>query len=277
MFLQINNPLVSADWLYNHLSNKSLIILDCTIDKATSNKSLYFESKKQIVGSLFFDIKNTFSDSKAPFPNTVLSSKEFEEKAQILGIQKDSTIIVYDDLGIYSSPRVWWMFSLMGFKNIAVLNGGLPAWKARKYPVEFPKKTSLIKGNFTTNYKAKKLKFTQDVLSSIETNLFLIIDARSKGRFNAIDPEPRKDVKSGHIPTSLNLPYSTIIENGFMKSTEKLKEIYSIINPTKKDFIFTCGTGITASVLAFGATLAGIENHAVYDGSWTEFVNRVKT
>jgi thiosulfate/3-mercaptopyruvate sulfurtransferase len=271
MSLKIKNSLVTVDWLYNHIDDKNMIVLDCTFPNVTANESLKSKTKQQIKGALFFDIKNIFSDSNAAFPNTVLSPKEFEEKAQNLGVQKNSCLIVYDDLGIYASPRVWWMFTLMGFTNIAVLDGGFPAWNSKNYPAEIPKNHSLLKGDFTVNYLPEKLKFTEDVLASIENNNFLIADARSKGRFYATEPEPRKDVKSGHIPTSISLPYSAIIKNGFIKPKDELQVIYNTVNPTKKDFIFTCGTGITAAVLAFGAELAGIKNCAVYDGSWTEW------
>jgi thiosulfate/3-mercaptopyruvate sulfurtransferase len=271
MSKQISNPLVSVDWLYNHLNDQNLIILDCTIPKVTVAASAESETKKRIKGALFFDIKNTFSDTKVAFPNTVLAPKEFEEKAQNLGIKKDSCLIVYDDLGIYSSPRVWWMFSLMGFTNIAVLDGGLPAWNSKNHPVEVPANYSLPKGDFTVNYHPEKLKFTQDVLASLENNQFLIADARSKDRFYARVLEPRKEIRNGHIPASISLPYSDIIKNGFIKTKDELQVIYNTVNPTKKDFIFTCGTGITASILAFGAELVGIRNFAIYDGSWTEW------
>ena len=201
-----------------------------------------------------------------------ISTKEFEEKAQELGINKNTCIVVYDNLGIYSSPRVWWMFQLMGFKNIAVLNGGFPEWKSKKYPIETPKTHQPKKGNFKVNYQSEKIKFTKDVLETIiNTKNNLVVDARSKGRFFGTEQEPRKDVKSGHIPNSVSLPYSEIIENGKMKSDTDLKEIFKNINPKNKALIFSCGTGITASILALGLAILGKNNFAVYDGSWTEY------
>ncbi|WP_439128860.1 sulfurtransferase [Polaribacter sp.] len=273
MQLIINAPLVSVDWLNNHLENKNLIVLNCTIPKVTASTSHKSDVKKeQIKGAIFFDLKQTFSDTDATFPNTVLSPEDFQEKAQDLGINNNSAIVCYDDLGIYSSPRVWWMFQLMGFTNITVLNGGFPTWKSKNYPVEVAQKHQLKKGDFTAFYQPKKIKFTKDVFNAIEDEETLIIDARSKGRFLATEPEPRKDLKGGHIPNSISLSFVDILDNGKMKSTSYLQKIFSNYN-NKENLIFTCGSGITASILALGADLAGVKNYAVYDGSWTEWAS----
>jgi thiosulfate/3-mercaptopyruvate sulfurtransferase len=270
MALNIPNSIVSAAWLKAHLGHKDLIIFDATMPKVTSDNQIIKE-KKQIKGASFFDIKKVFSDVSSPFPNTVLSAKEFQIKAQEIGVNVNSCIVVYDDLGMYSSPRVWWLFQLMGFKNIAVLDGGFPLWKATNYPIQEPDKRQLKKGNFKENYQLQKIKFTKDVLLAINNTQILITDARSKGRFDGTVLEPRVGVKSGHIPNSVSLPFGALLENGCMKSSEKLKEIFKDVLQNKKEVIFSCGTGITASILALGAHLVEIENVAVYDGSWTEW------
>lgn len=274
MSLKLNKPLVSVDWLYNNLDNEKLIILDCTISKVKINSKIILE-KNQIKGAIFFDIKHVFSDEKGKFPNTVLKPKLFQEKAKTIGINKDSTLICYDNLGIYSSARVWWMFQLMGFKNIAVLDGGLPEWKLKKYPVENLENHQINKGNFIVNYQPEKLKSTEDVLNSYDNKDVLIVDARSKGRFNGTEPEPRKNLSSGHIPNSHNLPYSEILLNGNMKTQEELHTIFKSFK-NKKQVIFTCGSGITASILALGAAIIDLENIAVYDGSWSEWGSELK-
>jgi thiosulfate/3-mercaptopyruvate sulfurtransferase len=272
MALIINKPLVSVDWLHSNLENKNLIILDATIPKVTSKKDANSKKVKSVIkGAIFFDIKNVFSDKNSLFPNTVLSKEQFEVKAQEIGVNKNSCIVVYDDIGIYSSPRVWWMFQLMGFKNIAILDGGFPEWKLKQYVIESPQNNLLIKGDFEVDYKLEKLKLTSDMLSAIDNKSILIADARSKGRFCGIEPEPREDVKGGHIPNSVSFPFSRIVENGKMISENNMKKVFEEINPKKKAFIFSCGSGITASILAIGAELIGIKNHAVYDGSWTEW------
>jgi thiosulfate/3-mercaptopyruvate sulfurtransferase len=272
MSLNITNPIVSVDWLQSNLENEHLIILDCTISKVTAkSKTPISDDKKQIKGAVFFDIKNTFSDVNATFPNTILLPEIFEEKAQNLGVNNDSIIVCYDDLGFYSSPRVWWMFQLMGFTNIVVLDGGLPKWNEKKYPVEKQQNNTPLKGDFKVDYQPEKVKFTKDVLKAIDTETILIVDARSKGRFNSTEPEPRSDVKGGHIPNSVSLPFNEIIENEMLKTEEDLKVIFNQVNPKNKTFIFSCGTGITASILALGAEISGFKNYAVYDGSWTEW------
>jgi thiosulfate/3-mercaptopyruvate sulfurtransferase len=267
MSLKMNTPLVSVAWLHNNLEDKNLIILDCTIPKVTVN-TIVSEQKIQIVGAVFFDIKNSFSDQKAALPNTVLAPAEFEKKAQELGIHRDSILVCYDDLGIYSAPRVWWMFQLMGFTNVAVLDGGLPEWKASSFPVEKPGVYQLKKGDFRADYQPQKLKYTKDVLYAIDNKSILIVDARSSGRFYGTAPEPREDLKSGHIPNSVSLPFGEIQQNGKMKSKEELSKVFSDYK-NNKEIIFTCGSGITAAILALGAAISEVENVAIYDGSWT--------
>ena len=271
MRLKLTKPLVSVDWLKANLENNSLIILNCTIPKVTVNTEVLID-KRNIKGARFFDIKNIFSDRNSAFPNTVLKPDDFENKAKNLGICKNSAIVVYDDLGIYSAPRVWWMFQLMGFTNIAVLNGGFPKWKHKNYPIEISKKKTFTKGDFSVNYQPQKIKFTQQVLENINSTDVLIVDARSNGRFLATEPEPRTSLKGGHIPNSVNLPFSKIIENGKVKSKENLKSIFADFR-NKKEIIFTCGSGITAAILALGASIVGIENYSIYDGSWTEWAS----
>ncbi|WP_369049123.1 sulfurtransferase [Tenacibaculum sp. UWU-22] len=274
--LKITSPIVSAKWLHQNIDAENLIILDATISKVTSKNATENTNTLKIEKAIFFDLKTVFSQQNAPYPNTILSAAAFEKAAQAIGINTNSCIVVYDNLGVYSSPRVWWMFTLMGFTNIAVLDGGLPEWKKNGFPLEemLPTKKTIKKGNFKVTYHQNKIKTTQQVLSAINDEQIVIVDARSAGRFNASEPEPRKDIRSGHIPNSINLPYQNLQINGQMKSIKELKEIVKKINPDKKEMIFSCGSGITACILALGTSLAGYTNYAVYDGSWTEWGSR---
>jgi thiosulfate/3-mercaptopyruvate sulfurtransferase len=274
MSLKIINSLVSVDWLFENIDHKDLIVLDATIPNISKKEQIDLD-KKQIKKAVFFDIKNHFSETNSPFPNTVLSPGKFESQAQRLGINQESCLVVYDDLGIYSSPRVWWLFKLMGFNNIAVLNGGFPAWQEANYPVENQKKNSsknqLSKGSFIANYQPEKISYTQDILLEVNKNNKIILDARSSGRFFGTEAEPRNEVRSGHIPNSKNLPYEVFIEHGKLKPKAAIIQIFTALNPTNKPMIFSCGSGITASILDFASAIAGYNNTSVYDGSWTEW------
>lgn len=268
--LRVPSSLVSADWLFEHQSAKNLIIFDATIKKV----GIAFEDtkeKKQLKNAVFFDLKNEFSVQDAPFPNTIISANDFQQKVQELGLNNDSCIVVYDDLGVYSSPRVWWLFKTFGFTNIAVLNGGLPEWAKKGYPTEHPTDKKNLKGNFTANYQPKNITFTDDVLKAIQNSEVLIADARSEERFNGRIAEPRPEVKRGYIPSSVNVPFSSLLVDGKMKSTKELTQIFNTFNPQKKQLIFSCGSGITACVLALGAEIAEHKSCSVYDGSWTEW------
>lgn len=268
----IDEPLVSVNWLYENLQAENLIIFDATMPKVTeigNNNTV----KKQLPKAIFFDIKNEFSDTSSKYPNTLLLQEEFEFRVQNLGVNNDSCIVVYDDLGIYSSPRVWWMFKTFGFKNIAVLNGGLPAWIEAGFEVEILTAQTLKKGNFKAIFCSDRVTTTKEILKSINKEI-CIVDARSKERFLALQPEPRKDIKSGHIPSSVNLPFTVLQKEAKMKSTNELQQFFSEINPNKNSFIFSCGSGVTACILALAADILKIKNYSVYDGSWAEWGSR---
>ncbi len=263
-------PLVSAKWLNNHLNDDNLLIFDASMNRVTSNEN---ETENfQIPSTQYFDIKHVFSDTSAPFPSTVPSEEQFTKEAQKLGINKNSIIVVYDDKGIYSSARVWYLFKSFGFKNVAVLDGGLPQWKNENYPLETKKENSKLKGNFIAKYRSEKFKFFEDIQASANNEKHLIIDARSENRFKCLVTEPRKGLRSGTIPNSVNIPYTKLLENGCVfKSKEGIAQEFEGVNVSNKHLVFSCGSGITACVLALGAEIIGKTNTSVYDGSWTEY------
>lgn len=269
----IENSVVSADWLNKNLNANNLVILNGTLNKVTSNPEMANIEEYQIKNSIFFDIKNHFSDSNAQFPNTVLPPKKFEERVRKLGINNSSCIIVYDEYGIYSSARVWWLFKLMGHTNIAVLDGGFPLWKSKNYPIERKQSNSTkIIGDFVSKLNPRLLVDYSQVLINIDSNERLLLDARSYKRFRGLTPEPRKQVRSGHIPSSMSLPYSMVIDNSVsLKNKKDLTNIFNQLNINNKDLIFSCGSGITACILALAAEVVGNKKYSVYDGSWTEW------
>lgn len=270
-FLQIDKPLVSVNWLCQHLDATNLVVLNGTLPKVTANKSVQIQEVNQIKKARFFDLKKVFSLQGAPFPNTVLAAKEFQTQVRNLGINKDSCIVVYDEHGIYSSPRVWWLFKTVGFDNVTVLDGGFPAWKKAAFATEKKEKKTYDIGDFEYKQQRNLLVDATVVLNCLEDASKQIVDARSSGRFHSIDPEPRADIRSGRIPNSRSLPYSTLVSNGQLKSEEELKELFQKVNSENKEMVFSCGSGITACVLALGATVLGYKDLTVYDGSWTEW------
>lgn len=270
--IEIREPLVSVDWLRQHFEASNLIILDASIQKATDDiKSVDHKSRSQIKNALFFDLKKKFSDVSSEFPNTMPTPEIFSEFARNLGINKDSALVVYDDLGIYSSPRVRWMFKAMGHHNIAVLDGGLPEWQKAGYPCEAVKKYAGEHGDFTANYHLGFISEYADILNAINNKQTIVVDARSENRFKGLEAEPREGLRSGHIPKSINLPYTQLIEDNKMVSKIKLSESFSKFDSKEDSLIFSCGSGITACILALAAEMIGLKNISIYDGSWTEW------
>lgn len=269
--IRVPDFIVSCEWLNENLSNQNLVILDATIPKVTVNEQSELPDNAVIPRARFFDIKNVFSDSKASFPNTMLSADTFEREAQKLGISQTTCVIIYDTHGIYSSPRAWWMFRSMGFDNVAVLNGGLPEWKSHGYETEGSYQTNYQKGDFKSRLKNKSFVNYKEVQDSIHNKDVSILDARSKERFEGSAPEPREGVRSGHIPNSKSSPYSKLLNQNKLLNKEDLINLFQELGVQDQQLIFSCGTGITACVLALGATIAQYKDISVYDGSWTEW------
>ncbi len=261
----MTSPIVSVEWLHENLEADNLIVLDGTINK------IFDTSQNQIPNARFFDIKKKFSEANAPFPSTFPSQDQFEKEARVLGINKNSAIVVYDDKGIYSSARVWWLFKAFGYHNIAVLNGGFPAWKKADYETESMKKYTGKSGDFEANYNQEYMIFFDDVKNVSKNKTHHIIDARSEGRFRSLEPEPREGLRMGNIPNSVNLPFTDLLDNGKLRSKETINKTLKELANKEDNIVFSCGSGITACVLALGASISGYENISVYDGSWTEW------
>ncbi len=265
----LTTPIVSAKWLSENLDHPRLVILNATIPKiAGSEQSV----ELQIKGARFFDIKKAFSDTASSLPNTFPFEDQFETQAQKLGINSGDLIVVYDNHGIYSSPRAWWLFRSFGHDNVAVLDGGFPAWKSGGYPTEEHQIYTGVNGNFKATFQKQLIKDYKEVLAVLDDTQVKILDARARDRFDGSQPEPREGLRSGHIPSSLNLPYGEVLEDTLLSSKEKLIDHFKAYRG--QELIFTCGSGITACILALGATLAGHKDMAVYDGSWTEWGGR---
>jgi thiosulfate/3-mercaptopyruvate sulfurtransferase len=268
-----NTPLVTVEWLHENLKNPDLIILNASQpeNKNPLNEELF---SIQIPGARWVDLKNQFSDVNASFPNTFPDVQTFESAAQSLGINNTSKIVVYDNLGAYTSPRIWWMLRAMGHNEVAVLDGGLPEWLEKNYEVEPYALKTYKKGNFKADLNFDEIKETKDILAQIDSKKELIVDARSEGRFKGIAPEPRQGLSSGHIPGSVNLPYTEVLHHGKFKPKEELRELFEKLNPENNPMIFSCGSGVTACILYLANEIASKVQKSVYDGSWTEWAHK---
>ncbi|WP_413701443.1 3-mercaptopyruvate sulfurtransferase [Psychromonas sp. KJ10-10] len=275
--LTLPNDLVSASWLAENINHRELILLDASYFMAPSTEGLKRDGETEwlqetIPGALFFDFDKKVCDQNSELPHMMPSEALFQHEVQSLGINQDSALVVFDRLGIFSSPRVWWMFKSMGFHNVAVLDGGLNSWKVAGYPV-IPGKPNddLNTGDFVAQYQPAYFADKHAVLEVANNQQSQIVDARASNRFFAVVPEPRAGLRSGHMPTAKNLPFNDLLENGKMRDIEQLKPIYTSLIEENKNVIFSCGSGVTACILALGASLCGYHDLTVYDGSWTEW------
>ncbi|MEH6445604.1 MAG: sulfurtransferase [Oceanospirillaceae bacterium] len=275
-----SSPLVSAQWLNEHLNDESLDIFDASIIDLPAKTNT-----AAIAGSQIFDYANVFCDPHATLPNTMPSAERFTQLAQTMGINQHHTIVVYDQKGLFYAPRAWWMFKTMGFEKVYILAGGLPKWLELGYKIDSTTQTitpaSCAKGDFIANFSQHSWVDSTDVLAAISdtastssTNDIkpIVIDVRSAARFNAIERESRAGLRSGHIPNSINFPFTTIVSDGELKSAEELQASFNTHMPDKeRPYIFSCGSGVTACITLLAASILGYKHLAVYDGSWTDW------
>ncbi len=271
--------LVDHNWLNTNLNKKDICILDCSWHIPGTNRDGKKEFlEKRIPGAIFFDI-DYFSDDQSNYPHMLCNKDTFAKKCGELGIKNNDHIICYDSIGIFSSARACWMFEQYGHEKVSILNGGLKNWILNNFSIET---NSPIKKN-KTNYSCKKEPIDVVNFDEIKKNLnskkFTLVDARPAGRFEGKDPEPRKEIKSGNIEGSLNVPFASIIdsETGCLKKDEDLIKIFNDKNILdNKELVFSCGSGVAATVVGAAYEKISKKKFKVYDGSWTEWATRNK-
>ncbi|CAG22754.1 sulfurtransferase [Photobacterium profundum] len=273
----VPSSLVTTDWLAEHLTDDNLVILDASWFMPSSTRKPQQEwSEKRIPSARYFDFDKKIAEPSTQFPHMLPSPELFEKAVSELGINNDDAVVVYDTHGLFSAPRVWWMFKAMGHKNIAVLDGGFPAWLAGNNPIE---KGELAAAEITV-YKAAfepEWVIDADTLESLlDDHSVAVLDARGAARFFGTEPEPRQGVRGGHMPNAKSLPFSQLIKDGFFIDKELLVNRFNAVSDIEQRLIFSCGSGVTACVLALGAELAGRKMLTVYDGSWTEWGSTYK-
>lgn len=269
----MKHPLVTTDWLEKNLHDKQLIILDTSMVKVVGKEPIEYKQPIFIPNSKRFDLENVFCNLASCQNNAFPTQEQCTKAAQTLGINADSIVVLYDNQGIYSSPRAWWIFQAMGFNNAVVLDGGLPQWLLENRPTVSSLSNILLEqGNVNGTYQSNLVCDSSYLVENMTNENLAIIDARSSARFTGETAEPRAGMRSGHIPSSLNLPFAKILDNHCFKNSQQLTEIISTLVLNKNtEIVFTCGSGITACIIMLGARIAGYHNTVLYDGSWSDW------
>jgi thiosulfate/3-mercaptopyruvate sulfurtransferase len=270
----IQSPLVSTEWLAENLSAENLVVLDGSFFLPNQNRNAKAEYEQaHIPGALFFDI-DKIADHSTNLPHMLPSPTDFAEAAGNLGIGKDTRVVAYDSNFFMASARVWWTFRIFGHAPVAVLDGGLARWRQQGRHIDAEAVHVLPQGYTTAGFRPELVRTLEQMKNLLGQADAQILDARGPGRFHGSEPEPRPGVRGGHLPGSRNLPYKTLTDeaNFCLKPLAELETLYrqTGIDPARP-VVATCGTGVTASILALGLYLLGNETIAVYDGSWTEW------
>ena len=271
--------LVSTEWLAANLGAPDLVVFDCStyLPNEPGNKHDAFRAA-HIPGARLFDI-DSIADPDTDLPHMLPTAGRFAKLMGALGVSNDSRIVFYDQHGLRGSPRGWWMMGVFGHDKVAVLDGGLPKWQREGRPVETGDAPAPTPNSFVPDFRADRVKGIGDVKRIVADGSALIVDARAKGRFDGTAPEPRAGMPSGHMPGAANVPVNLVANaDGTVKDAAALKELFAAAGVTNtRPVVTTCGSGVTACVLAFGMVRAGFAEPAVYDGSWTEWAGRPET
>ena len=264
--------LVSTQWLATHLKDPDLRVLDASWYLPGSKRDPFAEYQAaHIPGARFFDLDDV-SDHRSDLPHMVPPVEKFMSRMRAIGVGDGHQIVVYDGSGLFSAPRVWWLFKLMGQMDIAVLDGGFPKWQAEGHPVEdLP--PILRDRHMMVRRQNQMVKDVTQVSAASKLGESEIVDARSPGRFYGKDPEPRPGLRAGHIPGSKNVFYKDLLNaDDTMKSPDEMRQVFLEAGvDLDKPVITSCGSGVTAAILSLGLTRMGKTDHSLYDGSWTEW------
>ncbi|MBY0613673.1 MAG: 3-mercaptopyruvate sulfurtransferase [Beijerinckiaceae bacterium] len=262
-------PLVSADWLHQNLNADDVVIIDTSWYLPVHKRDGKAEyAQAHIPGAVFFDI-DLHSDTSSSLPHMLPSPAQFAAAVGALGVSNDSHVVVYDGMGLFASPRLWWMFQVFGHDAVSVLDGGLPGWKAKGFETSSDLPAPVVT-TFTPRFRKELVADMQTMTAALGSEQ--VLDARPAGRFQGVDPEFRPGLSSGHMPGAHNLPQSTLVENGFLLPPPKLLEAFEGTGiDIDRPVITTCGSGMSAATLTLALAVLGKPIGQLYDGSWTEW------
>ena len=271
--MNTNDPLVSTEWLAAHLKDANVKLLDATFKLPgilPLPKDDYLAA--HIPGAVYFDV-DAVSDHSNPLPHMFPSAEQFGRDVGALGVSNADTVVIYDAGGWVAAPRAWWMFLSYGHRDVRILDGGLKKWRAEGRTVESGE-TRPKPATFKASYDAKGVRSIEQMIANVASRTEQVIDARAADRFEGRAAEPRPGIRSGHIPGALNLPYNNLIDaaTGTMRPLDDLRKACAGAGvDTAKPIVTSCGSGVSAAVLTLALYRLGVENTALYDGSWSEW------
>jgi thiosulfate/3-mercaptopyruvate sulfurtransferase len=272
-------PLVTTAWLAAELGKPDLVVFDATKYLPNEDKDGNAEFlRAHIPGARYFDI-DLIADPDSDLPHMVPTPARFARLMGELGVSNHSRVVFYDQKGLASAARGWWLMGLFGHDNAAVLDGGLPKWQREGRAVETGDPLPPRSATFRPDFRATRLRGIGDLLHNVKTAKELVLDARAAGRFTGEVPEPRAGMRSGHIPGAASLPYTDLLNpDGTFRSTEAVRARLAQAGVDGgRPVVTSCGSGVTACILTLGLRVAGLPEGAVYDGSWTEWGGRSDT
>ncbi|MDX7953262.1 3-mercaptopyruvate sulfurtransferase [Lichenihabitans sp. Uapishka_5] len=264
-------PFVSPQWLADHLDDPAVVPIDGSWYLPTQNRNAAAEfADAHVPGATFLDIE-ALADQTSPLPHMLPETGWFGREAGALGIPSDATLVVYDGAGLFSAPRVWWTLKAFGARDVRILEGGLPAWRAANLPLESGR-SKRPPARFDAVPPGSAVADLAAVEDALGRDGVQVIDARPAGRFTGDTPEPRPGLAAGHMPGSLNLPAMAVIADGRLKSIAALRAVFADagINPMAPT-ITSCGSGVTAAILTLALARLGNPDTRLYDGSWAEY------